>query len=615
MTLPNLTRWQWLKATWLFAIGCSLIAYAISSQYLPYIKVNSSLGAGYLTLAFIGQIGFLALLLAVPLSLLTTLIRQRHLNYLVLLICASLTLLILSLDTQVYALYRFHLSGFVWNLAFGEGGSQIFHFSWYTIAFTTLGAFTLIVIIAATLYGSLKLTERRSPWLNTFGISAILLSFLGANMLHVWHDAHGNTEIRAMTRHLPLYQPATAVRFMAKQGWIDPYNVNQQASLAQGLSQSALTYPTTPLSINANKKPNILFVTVDAWRADTFDAQTTPFTYSLTNDENAQHFLDHHSGGNVTKGGIFSLFYALPPTYWDAFTAAQQPPIFLNTLQANNYATGIFGSSPLINPSFHRNVFSGIQNLTKMTEGETPSERDRQMVANFQQFLDEKDPKQPFVGFLFFDAAHGYEPPEDYQPKFEPYWERVDHVDLDADFDPLPFKNRYRTSLHFIDTQIKQVIIDLQRRNLFENSIIVFTSDHGEEFNETKGNYWGHGSNFTHNQTQVPLLILWPNREAQTIHYRTSHYDIAPTLLEEGLGVTEDRHTYSVGHSLFEEGNRDWLLVHSYFNYGLVMKDRLITTFPTGQFEITDTELKPTNLPLPADVTLEVLDDISRFYK
>ncbi|MCZ2723525.1 sulfatase-like hydrolase/transferase [Marinomonas sp. 15G1-11] len=442
----------------------------------------------------------------------------------------------------------------------------------------------------------------------------ILISFLSANAIHVWFDAHGNTEIRGMTRHLPLYQPATAVRFMAKQGWIDAHQVNQQASLKRNHSNSDLSYPKAPFLTNISEQPNIIFIAIDAWRADTFDRDTTPNTFQLTKDKNAQYFKDHHSGGNVTKGGIFSLFYALPPTYWDAFTAAQQAPVFFQTLQNAGYNTGIFGSGPLINPSFHRNVFSSIENLTTMTEGDTASQRDIQMVSNFQTFLDQNQ-QEPFVGFLFFDAAHGYAPPEDYEPKFTPYWDRVDHIKLGPDFDPVPYKNRYKTALHFVDSQIKNVIEDLKQRDLYNNSIIIITSDHGEEFNETKLNYWGHGSNFTPNQTQVPLLIIWPEKSAQTIEYRTSHYDIVPTLLQEAFKVTEPMESYSSGHSLFKEGGRDWLLVHSYFNYGVIMKDRIITTYPTGQYEVTDINLQPSELPMPAATTIEVLNEISQFYK
>ncbi|WP_191602148.1 DUF3413 domain-containing protein [Marinomonas algicola] len=614
MIIPNLTRLQWFKVSWLFSLSCIILSYGISLQYLSYIHVSSTLGAGYLSVAFIGQIGILGVILTLPISLLVTLIRQKIINTLLLWLSACSVLLLLTLDTQIYSLYRFHLSGFIWNLAFGEGGSQIIHLSWYSILLSIIGIFALCTLIFLLLFFSIKRISKQRKAPIRIGFTLILISFLSANGIHIWFDAHGNTEIRAMTRHIPLYQPATAVRFMAKHGWIDAHQVNQQPKLNNQHTRSDLSYPTTPFKTHSNERQNVIFITVDAWRADAFEPVTTPNTFKLTEAQHAQYFKDHHSGGNVTKGGIFSLFYALPATYWDAFTAAQHAPVFFQTLQNEGYNTGIFGSGPLINPSFHRNVFSSIQNLTTMTEGNTAAQRDLQMVKNFQTFLDQNQ-QEPFIGFLFFDAAHGYAPPEDYEPKFKPYWDRVDHVKLGPDFDPIPYKNRYRTALHFVDAQIKNVIDDLKKRDLYSNSIIVITSDHGEEFNETKLNYWGHGSNFTPHQTQVPLLIIWPKKPAKTIEYRTSHYDIVPTILQEAFSVKEPIQSYSSGHSLFEEGGRDWLLVHSYFNYGVIMPDRLITTFPTGQYEITDPQQQPSNLTMPAAVTIDVLKEISRFYK
>lgn len=616
MTRPPITRWQWFKISWLFSSFCALIAYLIGSQYLPFINTQSLLGSTYLFTAFSGQLGTLALLATLPMSLFVTVLKLRHLNNFLLWLSACCILLILMLDTQVYALYRFHLSGFVWNMAFGEGGNQIISFSWYSWTLAIGGVLLLVALVA----GALHLAQK---WVlsNTWRFTSLafvifaLLSFLAANLMHIWYDAHNNHEIRAMTRHLPLYTPATAVRFMQQQGWIDPHELAEQpTTLTTSDKGGQLIYPDAPLTTQNQSQPNVLFVAIDAWRADTFEAETTPNTFRLTQADTAQYFKQHFSGGNVTKGGIFSLFYAIPPTYWDAMTAAQRAPVFFTTLQDQGYQTGIYGSSPLINPSFHRNVFSSIEHLKTKTEGSRPFERDLKMIENFQAFLD-SNKEQPFVGFLFFDAAHGYAPPDDYQPKFTPYWERVDHVELGPDFDPVPYKNRYRTALHFIDEQIQRLIDDLKQRKLYDNTIIVITSDHGEEFNETKHNYWGHGSNFTRHQTQVPLLILWPGKERKVMSYRTSHYDIVPTILKETFQVKEDMSTFSSGHSLFEEGGRDWLLVHSYFNYGVIMKDRIITTYPTGQFEVTDEENRATDRTIPSQVTLEVLKEVSRFYR
>jgi membrane-anchored protein YejM (alkaline phosphatase superfamily) len=190
----------------------------------------------------------------------------------------------------------------------------------------------------------------------------------------------------------------------------------------------------------------------------------------------------------------------------------------------------------------------------------------------------------------------------------------VDHVALGSDFDPIPYKNRYRTALRYVDTQIERVFEHLEQSQQLNNTIVVITSDHGEEFNETGKNYWGHGSNFTEHQIHVPLLILWPGKAQHTFTHRTTHYDLVPTIMHEGLGIETPISEYSTGRSLFDEVSHQWVLVHSYFNYGVVMQDRIITTYPTGNYEVSDPNLNPTDKTMPAATSLEVLKDITRFY-
>ncbi|MDP2558646.1 sulfatase-like hydrolase/transferase [Photobacterium damselae subsp. piscicida] len=89
--------------------------------------------------------------------------------------------------------------------------------------------------------------------------------------------------------------------------------------------------------------------------------------------------------------------------------------------------------------------------------------------------------------------------------------------------------NRYKNALFYIDGLIAKVLkhIDLQ------NTIIVITSNHGQEFNDNKQNYWGHSSNYSDVQIHVPLYVYLPEHNGQVINYRTNHYDIMPTLMSK----------------------------------------------------------------------------------
>nr|WP_237729042.1 sulfatase-like hydrolase/transferase [Vibrio fluvialis] len=96
---------------------------------------------------------------------------------------------------------------------------------------------------------------------------------------------------------------------------------------------------------------------------------------------------------------------------------------------------------------------------------------------------------------MFYDSAHATEFPADMEPHFTPSWNRVDHIKLDNDFNPEPYRNRYRNALYYIDGQIERVLNAVEAQGGLENTIIVITSDHGQEFNDNHKNYWGHGSN------------------------------------------------------------------------------------------------------------------------
>lgn len=612
------TRKDWFRfCSWL-AIMASLAVYLIASQYLSYIQVSQPHSIIYLISAYIGHfalfpvIGCLSLL---PVALLLP-YRQLVLPLSALILFLGFSLLVV--DTQIYAQYRFHLSGFIWDMLTGPGAGEIIQLSWVTLLTT---AFILVAIVFLTLLVLSGTTWcLQQPRLKGKGyalFSIWILALSSGHILHVWYEAHYDTEVTGITRHFPSYYPATGKRALVKRGWIDPDQIRPETALNTNTGNKGLKYPINPLQCSAPEQPkNVLVIALDAMRADTLTPEITPNLYRLSQQDNAQYFTDHFSGGNVTKGGIFTLFFGLPATYWDGFASAQQGALWIREHQRQGYAMGIFSSATLLSPAFDRTVFASVSDLRLKSEGSRPSERDKNAVQSFEQFIEHKPEQSPFFGFLFLDAIHGYDVPEGYE-KFQPQWERVDHIKLNNDFDPEPYFNRYKNAAFFLDDQIGQLIDKLDHQGLLKETVVVITSDHGEEFNDLKQNFWGHGSNFTHHQSKAPLLILWPGKEKTRIDHRTSHYDLAPTIMTEVLGCTNPTSDYAVGHNLFKpSAERDWLIVHSYFNYGIVGKDRIIATYPTGNYEILDTENKTIkNETMPTQAGIQSIRQMSMFYQ
>jgi arylsulfatase A-like enzyme len=108
----------------------------------------------------------------------------------------------------------------------------------------------------------------------------------------------------------------------------------------------------------------------------------------------------------------------------------------------------------------------------------------------------------------------------------------------------------YDGEIRYTDEKlIGPMITALKNAGVYDRSMIIFTSDHGEEFYEHHG--WGHGHSLYDESLKVPLIIKFPNSKfkGRKIHDTVSLVDVFPTVLE-GTGI--DFSTMEIdGQSLF----------------------------------------------------------------
>lgn len=91
--------------------------------------------------------------------------------------------------------------------------------------------------------------------------------------------------------------------------------------------------------------------------------------------------------------------------------------------------------------------------------------------------------------------------------------------------------SQYDGSIAYLDVQLKRLFDRLRQDGLYDNSLIIITSDHGEAFGE-KGMF-EHGVSVDENQVWVPLLIKYPRmKEAQQERRTVSLVDLMPTVLD-----------------------------------------------------------------------------------
>lgn len=97
----------------------------------------------------------------------------------------------------------------------------------------------------------------------------------------------------------------------------------------------------------------------------------------------------------------------------------------------------------------------------------------------------------------------------------------------------------YYACISFIDAQIGRILETLEKSGQLENTLIVFTSDHGEYL----GDFGCFGKRGMHEaSSRVPLIVRWPGAKNASLRYKTpvNLVDLAPTFLE-AAGVSIEK--------------------------------------------------------------------------
>jgi arylsulfatase A-like enzyme len=91
---------------------------------------------------------------------------------------------------------------------------------------------------------------------------------------------------------------------------------------------------------------------------------------------------------------------------------------------------------------------------------------------------------------------------------------------------------QYDGGIAFLDSQLARLFDRLRQLDLYDSSLIVVTSDHGEAFGERQ--LLEHGTSVYQDQIHVPLLIKYPGRrDATVVRDTVSTADVMPTVLDQ----------------------------------------------------------------------------------
>ena len=130
---------------------------------------------------------------------------------------------------------------------------------------------------------------------------------------------------------------------------------------------------------------------------------------------------------------------------------------------------------------------------------------------------------RPFFVFLnYYDTHDPYFPPPPFDRKFgagrrNPKWSPLLRSDWDdnhrrkiSDAEFQEEIDAYDGAVAYLDDQLGQLFDSLRREGVLENTIILVTGDHGEEFGEH--GLYSHGNSLYLPSVHVPLLVVWPGR-------------------------------------------------------------------------------------------------------
>jgi arylsulfatase A-like enzyme len=207
------------------------------------------------------------------------------------------------------------------------------------------------------------------------------------------------------------------------------------------------------------------------------------------------------------------------------------------------YSTTAFATNGNAGPysGTHRGfsrLFGGQRIIRAAGPGFTDSDAEALVGDLMREWIDRNKERNFFMYVHTMDAHGPYDPPEPYRR----YYEALDSktpVRRDAWLDPDWVEQPtgegrvalYDGEIAYGDRHFGRFLEMLDAAGVLDNTIVLFTADHGEYFGEHR--LWGHMSPCFRQGTRIPLLIVGPGfPEGVRVRQNVQILDIMPTVLD-----------------------------------------------------------------------------------
>lgn len=336
------------------------------------------------------------------------------------------------------------------------------------------------------------------------------------------------------------------------------------------------------------ERPNVLLIVLDTVRADHlslygYAKPTTPNLAALARD--SVLFRNAISAADMTLSSYGSMYTGLYPSWHGALPnpAGKVVPLdrsfvtLAETLSDNGYATGaVLANHGYLNREFGMQQGFGLYDVRPVAPSAGVSHdywlrhalrpalnfvirtaewdrvyrrADQITSAAIRVLTSRKRHSAPFfLSLNYVDAHEPYLPPPPYRQLFSGNVESeepVDGAELRQTLGAHRRTPRIEAGLHhmtaqydrgvaYLDTEIKRLLDALKQAGLYDNTLILVTSDHGEALGERDD--LGHPVSVHQELVHVPLLIKYPSSAGvppgQETGSLASGVDVMPTILD-----------------------------------------------------------------------------------
>ena len=316
-------------------------------------------------------------------------------------------------------------------------------------------------------------------------------------------------------------------------------------------------------AVDAPPRPNIVLVVIESFRRDHagcygYSRETTPALDALAKE--GVRFEQAIAASSWTMPSVASLFTSTQPSVHGVTTSKAVLPDRLATLAGEFHDGGYETAGIVSNPMLHRDFGFGrgfdsyddytillnvdvnlFDNKKRDSQAEKAVTGDAMTRLAVSWMKGKREKEKPFFLFLFyFDPHYDYIPPPPYDgmfqnPKYRGSCDGRGILSLRGkpltDDDKKNVMALYDGEIRYTDEQVGRLLDELKAEGLCDNTMVVITGDHGEEFWEHGET--GHGHSLYDELIRVPLVIMAPQlvKKPMVIQDQVSLMDVMPTLL------------------------------------------------------------------------------------